>query len=116
MNRAQNHNPSCLAFITLISHMPHFDLSREHLPRKTVSFGALSILLLLSDTYDTVKKTPTPELEQAFIDLLNHKQTFKSAANICLIQEYFSGNVMHAENEPSFNDATLEYMEKLMKW
>ena len=70
----------------------------------------------LSDTYDTVKKTPTPELEQAFIDLLNHKQTFKSAANICLIQEYFSGNVMHAENEPSLNDATLEYMEKLMKW
>ena len=25
MNRAQNHNPSYLALITLISHMPHFE-------------------------------------------------------------------------------------------
>jgi hypothetical protein len=44
MNRAQNHNPSYLALITLIKKI-RTDFSREHLPRKTVSFGALSILL-----------------------------------------------------------------------
>jgi hypothetical protein len=97
-------NPSKLRAIVKIQ-LWYLSRKRRKEHRKKIFEDKLKRLVChiqhLSDTYETIRKAPTPELEQRFISLLNHKQTFKSAANIDLIQEYSTRDMVHSGNGKS---------------